>query len=89
MRKGFLIVFVMCCIGITGRAEAGVLDWPLVRWTTNSLKWVYQPVNCPVNHLLLPFVEPHDGTFGHLWGAVRCVGDNLNRWPATLEPIVG
>lgn len=68
-------------------AYAEFNDWRLVRWTKNTVVYVFSPVNCPINYLKSN-VQAHSTEKGDLWDLAGCVVDNANRNPANLEPII-
>ena len=84
-----LRLLVICGLfwGTAQVAYAGVDDWAPVRWVKNTVSYAWEPVNCPVAYINKN-ISSHTSAGGDLWDLLACVGNNLNRVPTTLTPII-
>lgn len=87
MKKMGLAMAFVGMLAWSQPAWAGVDDWAPVRWVKNSVRYVWEPVNCPIDYLNKN-ISGHTSQGGDLWDVLGCVGDNLNRVPTTLTPII-
>ena len=89
MRRGLVgLVVGALCWGLSQcSAYAGVNEWRVYQWAKNTVRYVWEPVNCPVNYINKN-ISGHTSEKGDLWDFTGCVADNLNRNPATLNTLI-
>lgn len=70
-----------------GTAHASVNDWAVTKWAKNTVRYVWEPVNCPIGYINKN-ISGHESAHGDLWDLGECIVTNVNRVPTTLNPII-
>ena len=76
--KKVVLVGLLCWLGLAGTAEAGLGDWAKNSWT-----YLFQPVNA-VAQLGKDLAVCTTASLGRF---ITTVAGNVNRNPATLQPV--
>lgn len=89
MRRGLVVLLAGLWFWAlpNSKAYAGVNDWHVYQWVKNTVRYVWEPVNCPVNYVNKN-ISGHTSERGDFWDFTGCVADNLNRNPATLNTLI-
>lgn len=68
-------------------AHAGIKDTRAWTWSANTIRYIWEPVNCPVQYVNKN-IAAHTSERGDLGDLGACIVDNINRNPATLNTLV-